>query len=220
MSMTSDKLHHGFLLACHECDLMVDIPTLEAGERATCPRCGFLFTRVFANAKSKLFAFSATALIFMTLTLTFPFLIFTAQGNEKVVYFIQSLQSLGQDTYLSVVLFMLATTLVIPAIVLVGINYVLLSSSRVKPLPFTRAILRMVFQLQPWNMAEIFLLGILVSMVKIATLAHVEFGAAFLAFVLYIACMAATRLYLDRFQIWNWIGHHQLETTISTSNDG
>lgn len=195
--------------ACHECDLIVDVPELGDAQKATCPRCGFVFTRYFLNARSKLFAFSTCSLIFMTLALIFPFLILTSRGNEKTVSFVQALQSMGSDTYLSVVIFMLVTTVIIPAVVLLGINYVLLSSKRTIELPYTKNILRLVFYLHPWNMTEIFLLGILISMVKITSLAHIQFGWSFFAFVFYILSMAMTRLFIDKYQIWSWLRHHQ-----------
>ena len=190
---------------------MVTIPKLLNGQKASCPRCSFVLTRYFSHARSKLFAFASTALVFMSLTLLFPFLIFSAQGSERTVSYVQSIQSLGQETYFVVVVFLLATTLLIPAILLLGINYVLISSKFKIALPYTREVLRVVFYLRPWNMAEIFLLGILVSMVKIASLAEVSFGGSFFSFVLYILSMAASKIYLDRLQVWNWIGHHKIE---------
>jgi len=190
---------------------MVTIPKLSNGQKASCPRCSFILTRYFSHARSKLFALSTTALTFMLLTLFFPFLIFNAQGSERTVFYVESIQSLGQGTYIFVVVFLLATTLLIPAILLLGINYVLISSKFKIALPYTREVLRTVFYLRPWNMAEIFLLGILVSMVKIASLAEVSFGSSFFAFVLYILSMAASRFYLDRLQVWKWIGHHKIE---------
>lgn len=196
-------------LACHECDLMVNIPQLENGQIATCPRCGFVFTRFFKNAPSRLLAFSTTALIFLALSFVFPFMILTVQGNEKSVSFIQTLQSMGNEDYLVVVVFMLITTITIPLIFLLGTIYVLLSAKLDSGLPFTRRILRFIISIQVWNMAEIFLLGLLVSMIKIASLAQVKFGWSFVAFVLYIVSMATTQLYLDRYQVWQWLRHHQ-----------
>ena len=35
---------------CHECDLLVSIGQLPEGYRASCPRCGFVFTRSVSNA--------------------------------------------------------------------------------------------------------------------------------------------------------------------------
>jgi uncharacterized paraquat-inducible protein A len=205
-----------YTLACHECDLLVVIPALGNGKKACCPRCGFIFTRYFSHAKSKLLALSISSLIFMSLTLAFPFLIFTSQGHIESVSFIQSIFSMGTQDYWLVVLLMLLTTLVIPLTILVGINYVTLSSKRAKLFPLTKRILRGIFYLQSWNMAEIFLLGILVSMVKIASLAQVEFGWSFYSFVLYIVSMAATRLYFDRFQVWHWLARkdsHDIDVT-------
>ena len=132
----------------------------------------------------------------------FPFLIFTAQGRERTVYFLQSLKGMGEDTYFIVVLFMIITTIVVPVALMVGISFVVVSSRLSIGLPTSRRILKLIFQLQAWNMAEIFLLGILVSMVKIASLASVEFGWSFVAFVLYIATMAAMRIYMDKYQLW------------------
>ena len=192
-------------LACKECDLLVSIPILEHGHKAVCPRCDFVLTRYFVNARSKLLAYSVTSLVFMFLSFLFPFLVFNSQGRERTIYFFQSLSSLGENTYLSVVLFMLLTTIVIPSVIMLGISFVLISSTLARNLPFTKRTLKLVFHLQAWNMAEIFLLGILVSMVKIASLAHVEFGWSFYAFSLYIVSMAMTRRYLDKYQLWQLV---------------
>ena len=196
------------LLACHECDQIVTMPELEDGQKASCPRCGFVFTRYFKNARSRLLAFSSGSLVLLLLSFVFPFLIFTAQGTERAITLVQGLQSMGNNTYLSVVLFMLTTTILVPGIILSGINYALISAKLDKPLPYTRSILKLVFHLQPWNMTEIFLLGILVSMIKIASLGDVQFGWSFYAFVLHIFSMAITRLFLDKYQVWQWFRHH------------
>ncbi len=198
-------------LVCKECDLLVSLPELSHGKKAVCPRCDFVLTRFHHFTRSRLFAISCTAIIFMLLTLAFPFLTFNSQGREKTVYFIDSLISLGGEGYSIVVLFLLLTTLFIPIAILLGLNYVLISSNFNKPFPLARLVLKSVFFLQHWNMAEIFLLGILVSMVKIATLAHVEFGWSFLAFVLYIVAMASTRLYIDKLYLWRLISPQYLK---------
>jgi len=192
-------------IACHECDLILTLPKLTRGTKASCPRCGLVFTRHFTQAKSKLLAYSLSAVIFFVLTFLFPFLNFSSQGSVKSVTFLQSLFSLGSDTYLILVIFMLLTTVVVPIFMLLGMIYVILSSSVNSNLPLVKAVLRGVFHLKPWNMTEIFLLGILVSMVKIQSLAHVDFGFSFYTFALYVMSMAMTRLYLDRYQSWNWI---------------
>ncbi|MDQ7048784.1 MAG: paraquat-inducible protein A [Enterobacterales bacterium] len=196
-------------IACHECDLILKLPLMTRDTKAACPRCGFVFTRYFVQAKSKLLAFSLSALIFFALSFYFPFLNFSAQGSVKSVTLLQSLMSLGSDTYLILVVFMLITTVIVPLLMLIGMIYVLISTYTQINLPQVKPILRGIFHLKPWNMTEIFLLGILVSMVKIQSLAQVQFGFSFYAFTLYVVSMALTRLYLDRYQCWNWIKDKQ-----------
>jgi len=196
-------------LACHECDLLVNIPELADRQKASCPRCHFVFTRYYSHGRSKLFALSSSSLLFLIMTLFFPFLIFTAQGSEKSVFFVESISSLGQATYFPVVLFMLMTTLIIPALMLLGVIYVLVSTKLKRSLPANKSVLRLVFHLRDWNMAEIFLLGILVSMVKIASLADVSFGLSFLTFVLFVLSLMGSRVYLDRVQAWSWIARQK-----------
>jgi paraquat-inducible protein A len=51
-------------------------------------------------------------------------------------------------------------------------------------------------------MAEIFLIGILVSFVKIVSIADVSLGTSFWSYVLFTACMTVTMLYPDRRMLW------------------
>ena len=57
--------------------------------------------------------------------------------------------------------------------------------------------------LVPWSMAEIFVIGILVSFVKIVTIADVSFGMSFWAYVLFTVCLTIVVLYLDKRELWS-----------------
>ncbi len=196
-------------IACHECDLSIQLPQLLPGEKAACPRCGFLITRNHANAQDRLTAYALASVVFFLLSLIFPFLDFISQTGEMSITLFQSLSALGQGFYVLLVLFMLFTTLLIPLVMLVSILYIIFSIKLKKLTSFNKTLLRIIFYLKPWNMAEIFLLGILVSMVKIESLARIELGFSFYAFVLFILANTMTIFYLDRFQFWRWI--HQQE---------
>ncbi len=192
-------------LACHECDLLVALPELSEGQKAVCPRCGYLLTRRVKNAQSRLAALSSGALLFLGLSVFFPFLSFTVQGNEREVTLLQSIYSIGDEIFLSVAIFLFLTTILIPAVFLTGMLYVLLSVKNKQLFPYTSKVLYGLFMLLPWDMSEIFLVGILVSFVKIATLADISFGLSFISYTLFILCLAATLMTLDKFQIWQWV---------------
>ena len=51
-------------------------------------------------------------------------------------------------------------------------------------------------------MVEVFLLGVLVSLLKLGKLATVTLGASFWAFVGLIACLAAALAAIDHAELW------------------
>ena len=63
-------------------------------------------------------------------------------------------------------------------------------------------VLRFVRHLQPWNMMEVFMLGILVSVVKLAKMAKIIPGVALFSFLALIFVMAAMSASLDSHLIW------------------
>ena len=63
------------------------------------------------------------------------------------------------------------------------------------------ALLRCVAFLRFWNMAEIFFLGILVSMVKIADMAQVSLGLSFWAYACFNLFLILALANVDRYQL-------------------
>ena len=58
-----------------------------------------------------------------------------------------------------------------------------------EPLRGARAAFRLALELRPWSMVEIFIIGVVVALVKVADLASVHLGSAFWIFV-GLACVA------------------------------
>jgi paraquat-inducible protein A len=56
---------------------------------------------------------------------------------------------------------------------------------------------------EPWNMVEVFLLGVLVSLLKLAKVADVQFGIGFWAFAGVMLCMAGAVAGIDREELWD-----------------
>ncbi|MFW5447900.1 MAG: paraquat-inducible protein A [Methylophagaceae bacterium] len=104
---------------------------------------------------------------------------------------------------------------IIPFIILCGLIYLLIPIRLTRsPPPFSAIILRLIFVLLPWSMAEIFLIGTLVSLVKITSLADVSLGMSFYAFVFFSIFMVATSARLDKIQLHKLLKitpHHSLK---------
>jgi paraquat-inducible protein A len=195
----------GSQMACHECDLLIGVPSLEAGQKAFCPRCNFLLAANRPHALSMIFGFAVAGLVFLLLSTAFPFLGFSASGQERTVTLLQSIAILATEDLPSLAAIIFVSIVAIPAIFLTGIIYVSGALRNDRLLPGTVTLLRWVLMLVPWSMAEIFLIGILVSFVKIVSIADVSLGMSFWSYVLFTVCITVVVLYLDKRELWQRI---------------
>ncbi|MDX1681030.1 MAG: paraquat-inducible protein A, partial [Akkermansiaceae bacterium] len=56
---------------------------------------------------------------------------------------------------------------------------------------------------EPWNMVEVFLLGVIVSLLKLDQVAEVSINAGFWCFAGVMFCLAATLAGIDRRELWD-----------------
>ena len=190
-------------IACHECDLLLNLPVLDKGQRANCPRCKHLLCSNPGNGLEHTLAFSIAGLIFLLLANAFPFLAFQASGREQVMNLLQSSVALYNNGSELLSAFVLMFIIVTPAVLMVFIIWVL------TPIVFYNKRLggsywlgRVIYQTTPWSMAEIYLIGILVSITKIASMATVIIGVSFWAYVGFAICFTLAMSRMDKVQFW------------------
>lgn len=192
----------GSQMACHECDLLISVPALDTGHKAYCPRCNYLLAAHRPHALEMVFAFSVTGLVFLLLSTVFPFLGFSASGQERTVTLLQSILTLFTDLpALAAIVF--ASIVLIPAAFLIGGIYVSIALKLKRLLPATVTVLRWTLMLMPWSMGEIFLISILVAFVKIVSIADVSLGLSFYAYVLFTICITVVVFYPDKRRLWD-----------------
>ena len=192
----------GSQMVCHDCDLLIAVPALETGQKAYCPRCNSLLAANRPHALTMVFAFAVSGLLFLLLSTAFPFLGFSASGQERTVTLLQSIAILVTEDLPSLAAIVFASIILIPGAFLVGAVYVSSALKLNRSLPGTVMVLRWMLMLMPWSMAEIFLIGILVSFVKIVTIADVSLGLSFWSYVLFTVCMVVVTLYPDKRRLW------------------
>ena len=189
-------------MACHECDLLIAVPRLDIGQKAYCPRCNYLLAAHRPHAHAMVFAFAVSGLLFLALSTAFPFLGFSASGQERTVTLLQSILTLVTEDLPSLAFIIFLAIVLLPAAFLIGAIYVCTAIRLHRNLPGTVRVLRWTFTLLPWSMGEIFLISILVAFVKIVTIADVSLGLSFWSYALFTACMAVVVLYPDKRRMW------------------
>jgi paraquat-inducible protein A len=96
----------------------------------------------------------------------------------------------------------LLTCLLFPLLQISSLLYVLLPIYLKRRVPLAMQTFRCVKKLQPWCMTEVFMLGILVSLVKLAKLAEIIPGTSLWAFALLIITSTAQVTVLDSHRVW------------------
>ncbi|WP_124916888.1 paraquat-inducible protein A [Alteromonas flava] len=190
---------------CEHCFLSVDVPPLTHRERAMCPRCGNQLLAHRRHNAGLAFAFAVAGLIFLSLSLPFEFLQFRASGQTHAMDLFSGLLTLSDNDYASLAIITALGTLVLPGASLAGIAYLYFQYQYSQPSFVAYRVHVWVQRLLPWSMAEIFLVGTLVSLIKITSLAEVYFGLSFYAYIAFTICSACTLLYYEKNEMHGWL---------------
>jgi paraquat-inducible protein A len=193
------------LIACHGCDLLVDVSDLADGEKASCPRCSHFLTRYRSDGFSRVLAYSLAGLIFLAVANGYPFLSFSAQGLESVMTLPQTPGALVEYGRPELAVLVAAFIIFIPAVILLSLLAVVIPLLSGRPAPWLHSCARFIFSVQSWSMVEVFIIGVIVSLVKIMSMATVVLGASFWAYAAFSLCFTLAVASLDRYQCWRAI---------------
>lgn len=199
------------LIACHGCDLLVDVSELENGARAYCPRCGHFLTRYQRDAMSRVLAYTLGSIILLVLSLSFPFLSFGASGLESTMTLREAPSSLWQYGMHFMAFLVAAFIIVIPAFILLLLIAISVPLMLGWNAPWLHSSAKLIFELETWSMVEVFIIGVIVSLVKIAAMATVTLGISFWAYAAFSICFTLAMITLDRYHCWEMI--EALETS-------
>jgi len=191
------------LSQCNECDLLQRIPTLPPGTTALCARCGALLHRNQPDSLEPTLALTIAGLVLFLVANSFPFLSLEMQGQVRATTLatgVVNLYAEGMWELAGVVLF---TSILAPGLQLCLLLFILIPL-KIGRLPARFAIwFRHVRTLAPWGMMDVFMLGILVSTVKLASMADIVPGAGLYAFGVLILVLAAAQASLDPDIVWS-----------------
>lgn len=189
-------------IACPHCDQLLLLPPLAHREQASCPNCKTKLGDGHRNADQKIVALSISALILLFSAILYPFISFSNKGITQTITLLDAAKILidNQSELLGILLDLVI--LGIPAFLLAAYIPLHLGMIKVLPAKMSIVLLKLLYWLRPWVMSEIFLIGVLVSMVKIMSMADVGFGLSFYAYVGFVGCYLCVMYLLDMNALW------------------
>ena len=190
------------LVACHECDLLMRKPTLAHGEKALCPRCGY---ELYAHRHSVVQR--SLALVIAALLLYIP-------ANFLPIMQLNILGQSSQDTVWSGVLGLFNTdmqgvsivvflcSMAIPLLKLLCQLFVLLTIRFNVGRSYGLLLYRIYHHLRDWGMLEVYLMGVLVAIVKLADMAAITVGLGLVCFIGLLLIQVWLEVVMSPHQIW------------------
>jgi paraquat-inducible protein A len=200
-----DALPNRMRTACHECDVLITIEDLVEGGRASCPRCGHVLAKNSADGLTRSLAWALSAVMLLIASNLFPFLSLKASGLEQVMTLPGSALELYEDGYWAVAVLVMGPIIGVPLLILTAVIAMLIPLRQGRSTSFLVPAARLIFFLNPWSMVEVFVIGVLVSLVKIGEMATVVIGISFWAYVAFSLCFIAMLTNLDAMSLWRRI---------------
>jgi paraquat-inducible protein A len=191
------------IIACHECDHLYRYEPIATSGKASCRRCGSLLYRHVQNSINRSIALYLTALILFIIANVFPFLSLELGGRIEENILLSSglaMYQMGMGE-LGVLIFL--TSIAFPFITIVGMLYLMIPIRFGYVPPFIGQVYRIIEAISPWSLVSVFMLGVLISIVKLQDLANVIPGISLYALMALLVSFAAARASFDPEILWS-----------------
>ena len=166
-------------------------------------RCGLPIVTERSTAFAQVISLAMTAFVLMLAAISFPFLELDVAGRHNSISVLQAVTVFNDGIALLLALAVAGFIVFLPLLRLAAIIYALGPIVREKPVRRgAKQAFALAEFLQPWSMAEIFIVGVAVALIKVAGLAHVSIGPAFWAFCALVLITVLKDQLICRYSVW------------------
>ena len=190
------------LVACHECDALHRLERLKPGQTAHCNRCSAELYREAHYDVDEALAYTAAAAIAFLIANVFPFLGLKLAGRVEENIVASGVVALTKSGQIELAILVALTSIVFPALTLIGLLWILVPLKLGKFPPFAATVFRAITALGPWTLMGVFMLGVLIAFVKLGDLATVVPGVSLFAFAALMLFAAAATSRFDCSMLW------------------
>ena len=203
------------IVACPDCDILQRVPSLLPGGTACCVRCGLALGSNKPGSLDRTMALAVAALIAFLLANMEPLMRVSVSGRTSSATILGGVQAMWLQGEKITAILVALFVVVAPALDIVFTLAVLLASRRPPAPRWVGALLRWMGLSGVWSMVGVMMLGMLVSLVKISSLATVEPGIGIFAVGALVFLLAGMSAGFEPREIWSrvrWVHGEGPET--------
>lgn len=196
------------LIACETCGLVQQLGAVPEGSVARCARCDFRLVRRLPNSQLMTFVFSLAALILYFPSNLYPVVTAEYHGMHSETTVLQGIKALWQHHQYFIAGLVFCTSILSPILKIVGLLVLSVTLGKDGWLRTRTWVYRVIRVIDPWNMLEVFLLAIAVSMIEMGRVATVHPGPGVFSFTAVVALTLLATLSFDPRLLWD-AGKHR-----------
>ncbi len=170
---------------------------------ADCPRCGHILWRMRGCSFELPLACALAGALFFSYAVIAPFLEITARGHFQLARIETGPYQLTDQGFQIVGMLVLLVTVILPgaklAIIIITLTGI---ETHLLPRDLLKEIFRWYETLKPWSMVDVYLLGFLVALTRLAVIATVHLDTALYALIGLMLSAAAANAFLDTEAVW------------------
>jgi paraquat-inducible protein A len=193
------------VIVCPSCDLAHLAGPEHASERTRCARCTASLQRPENGSIDTAIALSVAALVLFLLSNAYPLVEIQSNGSTRSATLIGAALGFYRQDHAGLAALVFITTVVGPFLQIAGLLYLLIPLRRKQQAPGQNTVFRLLALVRPWTFIEVFMLGAVVALVRVAAYARVLPGVALWSCALLMLTLAALTSRTSPGQFWRWV---------------
>ncbi len=191
------------IMACETCGLVQQVEAIPSGSLARCARCNFRLIRRRPDSRRRTLTFSLAALILYFPSNYYPIITAEYHGLHSETTIFQGIHSLFSHKQYFIGALVFCTSLLTPALKILALVFIPLTLDCPRWKVARTWAYKIIRVVDPWNMLEVFLLAIAVSMIELGRIATVHPGAGVFSFAAVVALTLMATLSFDPRLLWD-----------------
>ena len=193
------------VIVCPACDLAHRRTPEPVRGRTQCARCRAPLQRPHTGSVDAAIAVALSACVLLFLSNAYPLVVMHVNGSSRHTTLIGAALGLYRQHYATLAALVIMTTVIAPMLQVAALLYVLIPLRHRRRAPGLNAVLRILTRMRLWSFIEVFMLGSLVALVRLAKFSDIVPGIALWSCALLMLALASLSSMTSPGQLWRWI---------------
>lgn len=191
----------------------------EQGKRSECPRCGCVLLRHKNNSVTRSLSLGIAGLLLYFPAIFLPLMTFNKLGLSDSGNIFETIIDFFANGYFLVAVIALFSTALFPLVKL-ALLVTVASCLKLQRFPkYLASLFKLYLRLEEWTMVEVYLLGIMITIIKMHHSTEIVFDTGFFCFIGLVIVTVASSVAVYKAQFWDLIEYQRLPPD-HTADDG